>query len=808
MRNRLTLVTAALLLASATLAAAQTEAKKTTTPATAPAVTEATPSLGTIDFGFRATSTTGDEARYERYRDLRTGANINFDINKSGASSILSLSGSNVGYHDQRYLADFQNSKLKFSFIFDQIPTNYGLGGVTKTPWTESSTGVWTLDAAARKAVEAKAAVGVLCAPGLPAVGTCNGLTAPTVLTYPSIYRGLATDFDIVSRRDTLGFGLTYAVAKDVDVDVTFSSAKKSGNQPYGMSFAFNNANELPMSLDNRTNDFGVGLSWGNKDAMLRVAYERSMFNQKIESVTWDNPIRYTDWNDGQPIDMTGNGPWDPSAYSNGNGPARGRIAMAPSNTFDVYSATGVAKMPAHTTLNGYVAFSTAKQNAALIPWTINPVIATAATYPYYPGLAALPRSTAEGQVDGLAATFNLTTRPAPWVTFAARYRYSDRKDRTPEFSSDSTVRFDGVPEGGIVLPAPYAREPWNLTRTTMTADATFTPIPFTALKLGVGKDKLEHSTRAFEALEDTTVKASLDTMGNQYVQVRLMLERTRRLGTGFDEAAITDGGGQAQSRWFDDADRTRDRQTLLVTLSPASMLDITASYTKGKDVYDETEQVFGLLDNSNTSTNVGVTVTPSAKVAFGANYGQDKFDAFQASRTANPYSGVPGAYESWTDENRDWSLDNSEKVNNFDLFLDLIKALPGTDIKFGYTMSDSDNSFVHGGPRIVALQNNAILTPGDTKPCAAGLTSCFEALPNVTNTWRRLTADARFDLSKRIGIGVTYWYEKFDVSDFAAVNLPGTETPRIDYLGGLTTGYGNRPYKGSTGFVRVFYLF
>ena len=34
------------------------------------------------------------------------------------------------------------------------------------------------------------------------------------------------------------------------------------------------------------------------------------------------------------------------------------------------------------------------------------------------------------------------------------------------------------------------------------------------------------------------------------------------------------------------------------------------------------------------------------------------------------------------------------------------------------------------------------------------------------------------------------------------------TGTPRVDYLGELTTGYGFRPYKGSTGFFRILYVF
>ena len=799
MRNRLMTVTAALLLASATVATAQD--KKA-------AATEEKTSIGYVDLGFRGTSSSGDFARYERYRDLRTGANVNLGFGQTTDKSSWSLTGSNLGYNDQSAAFSFQNKMFKFTAFFDQTPLNYGLKGMTTTPWTQTAPDTWTLDSASRAAVEAKTAVGVLCAPGLAAVGTCNGLTAPTVLTYPSIYRNTARAFDIQTKRTTFGFGLGFAITKDIDVDAYFQSSGKKGNQPFGLAFAFNNANELPISLDNRTNDFGVGMQWGSDKGMIRVAYDRSVFTQNIASVTWDNPIRMTDWNDGQAIDMTGNGPWDPSAYSNGNGPAKGRLAMPPSNTLDFFSATGLAKLPGHATLNASIAFSSNKQNDALIPWTINPVIANAATYAFFPGLAALPRTTAQARVDGLNANVNFNMRPAPWFNLAARYRYADRKDRTPAFASDSTVRFDGVPEQGIVAPGAYSTEEWNSSYSTFSADATFTPIAFTALRIGVGSNTFSHSNRAYASLTDNSVKVSLDTTGNQFVQFRAQMERIRRTGNGFNEEHITEPGGQAASRMFDDAERTRDRGTLLVTISPASFLDLSVSWATGKDVYDEGEQQFGLLDNKNTSTNFGVTVTPVKTIAFGVNYGQDKFDAFQRSRTANPFSGVPGAYESWNDPARDWAVSNNETVKNLDVFADFIDTIKNTEFRFNFVSSNSNNGFVHSGPRIDIMKTNGIGASGDARPCTTGLSSCFEALPNVTNKWTRFNADFRLNVSKKFTVGATYSYEKLDVVDFATINLPGTSTPRIDYLGALSTGYGNRPYKGSTFYARVLYHF
>jgi hypothetical protein len=82
-----------------------------------------------------------------------------------------------------------------------------------------------------------------------------------------------------------------------------------------------------------------------------------------------------------------------------------------------------------------------------------------------------------------------------------------------------------------------------------------------------------------------------------------------------------------------------------------------------------------------------------------------------------------------------------------------------------------------------------------------------FIALPNVTNKWNRFAADVSYFFHKHVGVAVGYWYEKFDVNDYATISNPDG-TPRIDYLGEISTGYGNRPYKGSTAFVRLLTLF
>jgi hypothetical protein len=221
--------------------------------------------------------------------------------------------------------------------------------------------------------------------------------------------------------------------------------------------------------------------------------------------------------------------------------------------------------------------------------------------------------------------------------------------------------------------------------------------------------------------------------------------------------------------------------------------------FAAGRDEYLADESVppgrefFGLLDADVTAWNIGVSATPRETVSLGVNYGRDTYSTLQKSRNANP---PPDP--TWTDPTRDWTLDNDESVNNFNLWVELADVR-GAGVRFGYDYSDSDNAFVHGGPRIDSLQAAAQFIP----------------LPNVTNSWHRLTADVKFFFTKNVGLGVGYYYEKLNVSDFATIDANGsvgftspTGTTRIDYLGALFSGYGSRPYDGQNFFLRLLYRF
>jgi hypothetical protein len=426
-----------------------------------------------------------------------------------------------------------------------------------------------------------------------------------------------------------------------------------------------------------------------------------------------------------------------------------------------------------------------------------------------FPHLAQLPRPTAEAEAQGINALANLSSRPFRRASVTVRYRYHERDVQTPTFDATEYVRFDAVPEEveeGLT-------HQFDSTRHVLDANVALTPVPWASLRIGYGHEAIERHGRGFSDVGENIVRVSFDTFSSRFFTVRAALDHGVRRGEGFVEAhpvsesedllfILGPAGTQPTLRYYDEADRDRTRGSLVLSVFPREAVDFYVQVAAGRDRYraDETAvvdpsragELFGLHEQDNRSWNVGVNLHPTDVVALGANYGRDGFSSLQRSRNANP---PPDP--SWIDPSRDWTLDNDDEITSFSASLDLVRAIRNTDIRFGYDYSDSNNSFVHGGPRVAALTTLGQFIP----------------LPDVDNTWHRASADVQYFFAGRVGVGVGYYLEKFDITDFNTIDsggpvgfAPQDETRRIDWLGGLITGYGNRPYTGQTGYLRLIY--
>lgn len=497
----------------------------------------------------------------------------------------------------------------------------------------------------------------------------------------------------------------------------------------------------------------------------------------------WSNPIRATD-------------SWNGSSYSNSflGGSSLGRMALAPNNHANTVSASGLYKLPARSSFNASLAVSSLSQNDTLIPFTINSTLqpGTTVTIPGTGGapstswtLVAPDRATAEANVRLTVGTFNFTSRPNRYFGLMARYRYSNWDNRTPIFENQYNVRFDGAPEN---TPGSET-EPGNIKHNQFDADATFTPVPFAAFRVGYGHDGQDLTYRMFDTTSENTYRVAFDTIGNQYVTLRAKYESSKKTGTGNLDEWYSEVGAHPGAAQLDIADRNRNRATLIFDASPVEMVGLSFSVFRGKDEYPGIQ--YGLLNNTNTGINVGLDLMPSNFVTLGFTYGYEKYDALQASHNANP---APDP--TWTDPARDWNLNNNERVDEYGFHLDLIKAIPKTEIRFGYDYSNSDQGFIYGGPRIAVM--------AATIDKATGLPT-FMPLPNIGNKLTAATVDLKYFISPKIALGANFLHQKYNVTDWST---PGTTSNTYDPLGGLILGYGFRPYNANVGGFRVIYLF
>jgi hypothetical protein len=340
---------------------------------------------------------------------------------------------------------------------------------------------------------------------------------------------------------------------------------------------------------------------------------------------------------------------------------------------------------------------------------------------------------------------------------------------------------------------------------------ATFTlPSRFTSLRLGYILDDIKRGGRSFSDMTDYTFRASLDAYQNQFFSFRGILETTTRIGSGLSEEIWYEIGHRNELRFYDEADMDRVKATAILGLTPSSKFDLNLTYAMSDDEYSGEGHEFGLLSASTSSLTLSGNVFLNDKVTFGGSYGLDNWKSNQKARTANPDAGPTAIYNSWADPLRDWYLDNDEDVTNASFWIDLIQALPKTDIRFSYDFSDSDLLYDMNGPRVEAMKapdNTALRNPLDSRPCATGITSCFIPWPNVTNSWTQMKLDIRHMMRPNLGLGLGFRYQKLDVVDFNTLdNADGT--PRFDSNGLIGTGYGNRPFDGTTIIAKVIYKF
>ncbi len=702
------------------------------------AATDQTASLANfLDAGARVTNVSGDPARWQRYRDIRNGVfldRLRFD-RELPSGWFVKAAIDNAGYRDQRYFAEFERpGKVRASFEYNQIPLFYSQD--TRSPYTETSAGIFTLPSVLRQAGQA---------------GTI------TLLGYNSLIPN-ESPFDTRTGRHIVSAAVWYGLTPDINLDVALKTYTRTGDQMYSASFGFGQAGELAAPIDTRTTDLSAGVEWDGEGRMLRVAYDGSWFTQNVPSITYDNPLRFTD---------------SPAAS------ATGRTAMPPSDTSHTVSGAVMYALPAHSQVTGNLAIGVWRQDATLLPFSSN------TTLPQN----VVPRSTADTDVRRISANVVVNSRPSPSWGINARYRLYDFDNRTPLFDIPLEQVFDAG--AGPIDSPPTA---WSHRRNYFDATASYFGLRYATFNVGYTLDHMSQNDREFVTTNDNGIHASVDSANLGIVAVRGIFERTSRSGSGFDPTVLTDAGEHAELQRYDIADRTRTRATAMVQVTPSSLFALSFTAGGGKDDYPNS--YFGLQSNSLQTYTAAVNAYPRDQVTLGVSYGYEKYSALQQSRVSN--SPPPSA--AFNNAANNWQNNQDTGVNYLTANADLLRIFPKTDIRFAYDFNRSNANYVY------------VLPAGST-------VAIPQQWPTLMNSWQSMTIDLRYFIRPRLAAGVTYWLDKYSVSDFQydpillyGANPPDLTANTLNYTtlarpGGLFLGYVDRPYTSNSFWFRVMYF-
>lgn len=682
---------------------------------------------GSIDFGGRINHVDGDEARFQRYRDLRGGVYANnILIGRRTEDWNVEAQAWNAGYRDQRYQVNFQRvGRLSASFLWDQIPMF--ISRDTRTLYTQTAPGVFRLEDSLQQEIQA---------------GT------KTLRNFED----QAVRFDLRTLRSIGQADVRLTVDKSSDITLQIRNTTREGAIPFGGTFGFNNAVELPAPVDWRHTEVRSAFEWGNQTGMLRVGWDGSTFDNNIDSVTWDNPLRF-----GPDLAAT---------------PSQGRMSSWPGNTLTYLHGTGAVSLPGRSRLTGYVAIGEGRSNANLLPFTINTAIAP----------VPLSRQTAEAKNQMTIAQATFASRPAPLLYFNAKYRYADVDVQTPVFERPGgTVSYDSS-FSASAGPSEYH----SVKRATFDADAAFQFIPTTSLKVGYSHLASEYTNRIWEKTAENVFRVSIDTSGNSPFMLRGVYENRRREGDGFEADALAEAGETPDMRHYDVADRDRQRFTLIANTT-AGMLGLTASAGVGRDKYPNSP--IGLQSFDSDQYSAGFTVTPDDRYSLTTSYGWEKYRSLQRSRNATTAADQVNPL-------RNWTTDYTGKVNFLEAGFDIDNAIARTLIRLSTDWNKSNDTYLYG------------LVTGS--PLAAP-----EQLPPVKNELLRNAVDVTYEISRNLRAGVAYWYDDYNVQDFALgpTTLTGIALPTVQEgqpvvaTNALLLGYLYRPYTAHAGFIRLTYL-
>jgi MtrB/PioB family decaheme-associated outer membrane protein len=758
---------------------------------------------GEVNLGILQNDSDTLSSKFEEYRDIPEGAVVPyFRLQGLNKGFRYDLFGGNVRQRDQYYGLNLSKDWFAFQSTYTRIPHNFGNNGHTLLEQT--SEGVWQMSDTLQQAFQnalpplppARSGILYTCPPASPLP---PGVQCVSLLGLVSPSLAAANSVDLTLERERGNFAMKLTPNKPVDVVIRYFRERRVGDRAAsGTAFGFGNVVELPEPLHYLTQDLGADAQYHAPWGVLRAALHFNWFENRVETLAWDNPFRFTDSNDASAYQAPGS--------ASVNGARFGLMALPPDNEAVTGQVGATFKLPSRSRLSADVGISRWRQEETpFIPYTTNTSIQgedeSGAHFPAT-DVSRLPARQLDGQINVTTLSASFSSRPADKLSLMARFRSYDLENETSRVRLPGYVRFDAVWEEIPRISVPYA---YNNRRFDATVAYDFGQV---GLEAGFRHTGFERHFRETEDTKENAVTLAANLRASDWAVLRASYERADRDFEGLEialseEASFQIHGAPANllavepdtpqrdgsplcpagtvcNLRFDQAKKKVDRIGANLQLSPGGgNATIVLGYLRTKDDYDET--TFGLVEAQYDTYSAEIDYAPTEKVNLYGYYSYEKVADFQRGRQS-------GATPS-TNPLDDWTSDVEDKVNTFGAGANVVLKPDRwfLDLSGRYQKVDGNND-------LFAAPGGA---PANARTAIGGV----QDIPLYDDTKiTTLQAELRYQFAKAWALGIGGWFEDYEIRDSNTQGL-------LNYVpGSFFLAYDDGDYQAKVGYLRLTY--
>lgn len=762
---------------------------------------------GEVDAGVQQKIIDGAEEKFEEYRDIQEGVLLNdlrLKVEGSDNPYYLDLKVKNPVQENEFYQLNMgSRGKFNMGFFYDSIPHNFSRGTLLLN---SAGKGRYVIGDVIQQQLQANEVLRSQRLTYNPATGAPLGTTSTAggAFINPADAQNQAQDVgmtEIVNnlynsaddirfrlKREQTAFVFDYRLTDDIKAWAKVSNEKRTGNRRInqGTYERFNNGVttttegvgnrghivdffvvagiELPEAIDYRTTSLNVGTGVYKKNWLADVEYTFTDFENKVQSLVWDNPFRITDATAtgaaATATDLVGTA----NPFNRGRS-ATGQLTLVPDSHAHDLTVSASVDLPLQSKLSGSISYGWIKQEDAFDPYTLNSAISSisGATGPGFDvtSTANLPQQHLDGKVTTLFQSYQLTSRPFDPLTITARYRYYDYDNES------DNITFPGYSAFGDSF--------WRTEKNDVSAgqDAAVhnEALSYTRQNAELGLDyhlmkPLSISVEGFwegwdreqlriDSTEEIGVGAGFVFKPIRAANLRGRYRYAHRTVDGYKTGNTAENPEAVGLINYDWAERIRHRADLRFNMMPTEALTVSLS---GQYLEDDLggDNRFGLKKNESIVGAIDVGYVASEIFSFYANYAREyRKESMQSAAKDDSFDNPATAVNETTlgpfNPENYWNSNIYEKVDTIGVGA-TVQVIPGKlTVNANYSFSYSKMDINTSNPNGFKLLNAAA-----------------QSWPRITNRFQEVKTDIGYSFTKNLKAGFTYLYEWYMLDDFA----------------------------------------